>query len=59
MLKTDRGLASTARGSATTTPTIHLLRIKENLSAAWYRFSGTFVENLPRLECAERYDRAP
>lgn len=35
-----------------------LLRIKENLSAAWQRLSGTYVENLPWLECAERYDRA-
>lgn len=34
------------------------LRIEENLSAAWQRLSGTYVENLPLLECAERYDRA-
>lgn len=26
--------------------------------AAWERLSGTYVENLPWLECAERYDRA-
>ncbi|MDP0977655.1 pyridoxal-phosphate dependent enzyme, partial [Klebsiella pneumoniae] len=32
-------------------------RIEENLSAAWQRLSGTYVENLPWLECAERYDR--
>ncbi|MFK3971206.1 DNA adenine methylase [Pseudomonas sp. NPDC087358] len=45
-------------GTATTTPAINLLRIEENLSAAWQRLSGTYVENLPWLECAERYDRA-
>ena len=26
--------------------------------AAWERLPGTYVENLPWLECAERYDRA-
>jgi DNA adenine methylase len=41
-----------------TGPVINLLRIEENLSAAWQRLSGTYVENLPWLECAERYDRA-
>ena len=46
------------RDSATTGPAINLLRIEENLSAAWQRLSGTYVENLPWLECAERYDRA-
>jgi len=45
-------------GTATTGPAINLLRIKENLSAAWQRLSGTYVENLPWLECTERYDRA-
>ncbi|MPQ67798.1 MULTISPECIES: DNA adenine methylase [unclassified Pseudomonas] len=44
-------------GIATTGPAINLLRIEENLSAAWQRLSGTYVENLPWLECAERYDR--
>lgn len=44
-------------GTATTAPAINLLRIEENLSAAWQRLSGTYVE-LPWLECAERYDRA-
>ena len=44
-------------GTATTGPAINLLRIEENLSAAWQRLSGTYVENLPWLECAERYDR--
>ncbi|EJL04012.1 D12 class N6 adenine-specific DNA methyltransferase [Pseudomonas fluorescens Q2-87] len=46
-------------GTATTGPAINLLRIEENLSAAWQRLSGTYVENLPWLECAERYDRPP
>jgi DNA adenine methylase len=45
-------------GTATTGPAINLLRIEENLSAAWQRLSGTHVVNLPWLECAERYDRA-
>jgi len=45
-------------GTATTGPAINLLRIEENLSAAWQRLAGTYVENLPWLECAERYDRA-
>lgn len=44
-------------GTATTAPAINLLRIEENLSAAWQRLCGTYVENLPWLECAERYDR--
>ncbi len=45
-------------GTATTGPAINLLRIEENLSAAWQRLAGTYVENLPWLDCAERYDRA-
>lgn len=44
-------------GTATTTPAINLLRIEENLSAAWQRLSGSYLENLPWLECAGRYDR--
>lgn len=44
-------------GTATTGPAINLLRIEENLSAAWQRLAGAYVENLPWLECAERYDR--
>ena len=44
-------------GTATTAPAINLLHIEENLSAAWQRLAGTYVENLPWLECAERYDR--
>lgn len=45
-------------GTATTAPAINLLRIEENLSAAWQRLAGTYVENLPWLACAEKYDRA-
>ncbi|AMS13261.1 hypothetical protein A3218_02665 [Pseudomonas chlororaphis] len=45
-------------GTATTGPAINLLRIGENLSAAWQRLAGTYVENLSWLDCAERYDRA-
>lgn len=30
-------------GTATTAPAINLLRIEENLSAAWQRLSGTYV----------------
>lgn len=44
-------------GTATTSGPINLLRIEENLSLAWQRLAGTFVENLPWLDCAERYDR--
>ena len=44
-------------GTATTAPPINLLRIEENLSAAWQRLAGTYVERLPWLDCAERYDR--
>jgi DNA adenine methylase len=44
-------------GTATTGPAINLLRIEENLSAAWQRLSGTYIENLSWLDCAERYDR--
>jgi DNA adenine methylase len=44
-------------GTATTGP-INLLRIDEILSAAWQQLSCTYIEHLPWLECAERYDRA-
>ena len=46
-----------AFGTATTAPSINLLRIEENVSAAWQRLSGVYIENLPWFECAERYDR--
>lgn len=45
-------------GTATTAPAFNMMRIEENLSAAWQRLAGTYVENLGWLECAERYDRA-
>jgi len=46
-------------GTATTAPSINLLRIEENLSAAHLRMaSGTIVENLTWQECVRRYDRA-
>lgn len=45
-------------GATTTGPAINLMRIEENLAAAWQRLAGTYVENLPWLNCAERYDRA-
>ena len=45
-------------GTATTGPAINLMRIEENLSAAWQRLAGAYVENLSWLDCAERYDRA-
>lgn len=45
-------------GTATTAPTVNLLRIEENLSGAHLRLaSGTTVENLPWDDCARRYDR--
>lgn len=45
-------------GTAATGSPINLMRIEENLSEAWQRLAGVYVENLPWLECAERYDRA-
>lgn len=45
-------------GTATTGPAINLLRIEENLSAAWQRLSGVYIENLSWLDCAMRYDRS-
>jgi len=44
-------------GTATTGPAINLCRIEENLSAAYLRLAGTYVENLTWIDCAERYDR--
>lgn len=44
-------------GTGTTSRPINLLRIEENLSEAWQRLTGTYVENLPWLKCAEKYDR--
>lgn len=46
-------------GTATTSPTVNLLRIEESLSAAHLRLAGgTTVENLSWQECIKRYDRA-
>lgn len=44
-------------GTATTGPSINLLRIEENLSAAHLRLQGTYVEHLPWIDCLSRYDR--
>lgn len=45
-------------GTATTAPSVNLLRIEENLSAAHLRLAGgTTVENLPWEECFKCYDR--
>ena len=44
-------------GTATTGPAINLLRIEENLSAAWQRLAGTYVEHLPWYHCVQRYER--
>lgn len=46
-------------GTATTAPTVNLLRLEENLSAAHLRLAGgTTVENLPWRECLAKYDRS-
>jgi DNA adenine methylase len=47
-------VAGQAFGTAPTGPAINLLRIGENLSAAWQHLSGTYVENLPWRKCADR-----
>nr|WP_288357290.1 DNA adenine methylase [uncultured Pseudomonas sp.] len=44
-------------GTSTTGAPLNLLRIEEKLSEAWVRLSGVYVENLPWLDCAKRYDR--
>ncbi len=45
-------------GTATTAPTINLLRIEENLSAAHLRLAnGVYIEQLDWAACIERYDR--
>lgn len=45
-------------GTATTGPVVNLLRIEENLSAAYLRLAGVTIEHLPWLDCVTRYDRA-
>lgn len=46
-------------GTATTTPapTVNLLRLEENLSAAHLRLTGAYIERLDWRECMRRYDR--
>ncbi|WP_121319304.1 DNA adenine methylase [Paraburkholderia sp. RAU2J] len=44
-------------GTATTVPSVNLLRIEENLSAAHLRLAGVHIENQPWHTCVERYDR--
>lgn len=45
-------------GTATTAPSINLLRIEENLSAAHLRLAGgTYIEQLDWATCIDRYDR--
>ena len=45
-------------GTATTAPSINLLRIEENLSAAHLRLAGgTYIEQLDWAACIDRYDR--
>ncbi|MFD2755042.1 DNA adenine methylase [Comamonas terrae] len=46
-------------GTATTTPapTVNLLRLEEDLSAAHMRLHGAYIERLDWLECIKRYDR--
>jgi DNA adenine methylase len=52
-------VAGQSFGTATTSPTINILRIEESLSAAHLRLAnGTTIENMPWAECLARYDRA-
>jgi DNA adenine methylase len=45
-------------GTSTTSGSrLNLLRLEEDLSAAWLRLADTTVENLPWAECLARYDR--
>lgn len=44
-------------GTATTAPTVNLLRIEEQLSAAHLRLASTTIEHLSWRDCIERYDR--
>ncbi|MCS4509122.1 DNA adenine methylase [Xylophilus ampelinus] len=46
-------------GTATTTPapTVNLLRLEEQLSAAHMRLHGAYIEQLDWAECIRRYDR--
>ena len=46
-------------GTATTAaaPTVNLLRLEEDLSAAHLRLVGAYIERLDWKECMRRYDR--
>lgn len=44
-------------GTVTTGGMFNLCRVEESLTAAWRRLGGTNIENLPWLDCMERYDR--
>lgn len=44
-------------GTATTAPTVNLLRIEESLSAAHLRLAGVTIEHLHWRDCVDRYDR--
>jgi DNA adenine methylase len=44
-------------GTATTAPPVNLLRLEENLSSAYLRLAGTFIENLDWQHCIKKYDR--
>lgn len=46
-------------GTATTVaaPTVNLLRLEEDLSAAHLRLTGSYIERLDWQECIRRYDR--
>jgi len=43
--------------ACSTQPPINLLRIEENLSSAYLRLAGTYIENLDWQKCIEKYDR--
>ncbi|QNM94887.1 DNA adenine methylase [Chitinimonas koreensis] len=44
-------------GTATTQPGWSITRVEEQLSAAWYRLAGVYIEHLPWQEVVRRYDR--
>jgi DNA adenine methylase len=44
-------------GTATTAPAVNLLRLEENLSAAYLRLASTYIENLDWQQCIKKYDR--
>lgn len=44
-------------GTATTGSVFNLLRIEENLSAAYLRLGGVTIENLPWQQVMDKYDR--